>query len=128
MVLKSILVTSGLIAAVFGASILFTPVTFSASNGIEMAGQVNLLNETRSAGGALLGSGVLIFSGAFISQLRFTAAVLSSLMYLSYGTARLLSMVLDGMPTNSLILAAAAELTIGMLNVLAMLTCHQWKP
>ena len=108
-VLKAILILSGLIAAVFGGSILFAPVAFSAHNGIDMAGQVNLLNETRSAGAALMVIGLLILSGAFMRQLMFTATLVAMLMYLAYGMARLLSMALDGMPVSGLIVAAMVE-------------------
>jgi len=57
--LRALLVTSGLIAATIGASILLAPAQFHASNGIELAADPNLLSEVRAPGGALLVLGVL---------------------------------------------------------------------
>jgi len=52
--LKSILNIFGLIASGVGAAILFSPVAFYATYGIEPGGNISLLNEIRAPGGALL--------------------------------------------------------------------------
>lgn len=124
-VLKSILLLSGFIAAGIGGAILFIPETFHALNGIELAGQVNLLSEVRAPGGALLVCGLLIMSGAFFPGLAFTSAVLSALLYLSYGLARVLSMSFDGIPAEGLVQATVLELTIGFLCLFALLKYRQ---
>lgn len=119
-VLKIILFISGLIAAGVGGTILFMPVPFYATNSIELAGNISLLNETRASGGALLASGILIMIGAFFAKLTFTSAVLSTLLYLSYGLSRILSMAIDGVPAEGLVQAAVLEIVIGIVCVFAL--------
>ena len=118
--LSILLVVSGLIASGIGAAILFTPVAFYATYGIALGGDSSLLNEIRTPGGALLASGVLIMSGAFIDKLTFTAVVLSTLLYLSYGLSRGMSIAIDGMPTEGLVQAAILEIIIGVACIFAL--------
>jgi len=120
-VLKAILLISGLIGVSIGAGILFVPEAFFATNNIVLARDANLLSEIRAPGGALLASGVLIITGAFIPTLTFTALALSSLMYLSYGVSRMIGMALDGMPGDGLVAACVLEMTIGALNLFVLM-------
>jgi len=119
-VLKTILIISGLMASVIGAAILFTPVAFYATYGIAVAGNFSLLNEIRAPGGALLVSGLLIISGAFVDKLTFTAVVVSTLLYLSYGLSRVMSIAIDGMPVDGLVHAAVLEIVTGLACVFAL--------
>jgi len=118
-VLKTVLFFSGLIATGVGGAILLTPEAFHATNGIELGDSSSLLNEVRASGGALLTIGVLIMLGAFVAKLTFTSVVVSSLLYLSYGLSRILSMAVDGMPAPGLVQVAVLELVIGMVCVFA---------
>lgn len=118
-ILKTILFFSGLIASGIGTAILFSPVAFYATNGIELAADLSLLNEIRAPGGALLATGILIISGAFVDKLAFTAAIVSSLLYLSYGLSRVMSIAVDGMPVEGLIQATIVELVTGLVCIFA---------
>ena len=120
-VLKSILLISGLIASAIGATILFSPGAFYASYDIVLGGNVSLLNEIRASGGALLASGLLIMSGAFVDKLTFTAAVVSTLLYLSYGLSRVMSIAIDGVPVEGLLQAAVLEIVIGLACIFALI-------
>jgi hypothetical protein len=117
---KVFLVISGLVLVVIGAGLLFVPETFHASNGIDLGGQVNLLNETRAPGGALLGSGIVILAGVFVASLTFTSAVVSVLIYLSYGISRIYSMLVDGMPSDILVGVMVLEIVIGTVGLYAL--------
>ena len=119
-VLKIILIISGLIASGIGAAILFAPVAFYATYGIEIGTNVSLLNEIRALGGALLAIGILIMSGAFVDKLALTAAVVSTLLYLSYGLSRVMSIVIDGMPVEGLVQVAVLEIVIGLACIFAL--------
>ena len=119
-VLKTILLISGLIASAIGAAILFSPEAFYSTYGIELGSNFSLLNEIRASGGALLASGILIMSGAFVEKLAFTAVVVSTLLYLSYGLSRVMSMAIDGMPVESLVQAAAIEIVTGLVCIFAL--------
>lgn len=119
-VLKSILLFSGLIASGIGAAILFAPEIFYSTYGIELDGNFSLLNEIRASGGALLASGILIMSGAFVDKLAFTAAVVSTLLYLSYGLSRVMSIAIDGIPVEGLVQATAMEIVTGLVCIFAL--------
>lgn len=119
-VLKTVLFFSGLIAAGTGAAILLIPTIFYASYGIDLAGDVSMLNEIRAPGGALLAAGILIIAGAFVESLSFTSVVVAAMIYLSYGISRILSFGIDGMPSVGLVQAAAFEIVIGMLCLYAL--------
>jgi len=118
-VLKIILFISGLVAIGVGGSILTVPVSFYATNNINIEGNISLLNEIRASGGVLLASGILIFLGTFVAKLTFTSTVIASLLYLSYGLSRILSVVIDGMPAEGLVQAAILELIIGLVCILS---------
>ena len=112
--LTAVLCISGLVAIAIATMILTSPVNFYAANHIDINGNVNLLSEIRAPAAALLAIGILLLTGAFMSQLTFTATILSTVFYLAYGVSRVASMVIDGIPTHSLIWAAIVELTLGL--------------
>jgi hypothetical protein len=119
-VLKVVLIISGLIAVFIGGAVLLTPVAFYATNGIDLGGNISLLNEIRAPGGALLAFGILIIFGAFLTELTFTSILLSTVLFLSYGLSRIISMVADGKPAETLIQAAILEIIIGLVCVFAL--------
>lgn len=119
--IKTVLIISGIIASGIGASLLFFPVAFHGASGIVLGDNINLLSETRAPGGMLFVSGLLMMLGAFLSRLTFTALVLSTLIYLSYGISRMLSMAVDGMPGESLVIATVLEIVIGLAGVFVLL-------
>lgn len=114
---KTLLIISGIIGMGVGYALLFFPVAFEASAGITLGKDVNLLSEIRTPGGLLLAGGAIIFFGAFYSKLTYQSMLLSSLIYLSYGLARLVGIIMDGFPSESLMIAMIAELVIGLLSL-----------
>lgn len=120
-IIKTVIFISGLTAAGIGLALLFFPVAFQSTSGIILGDNVNLLSETRAPGGLLFSSGLLILLGTFIPRLTFTAIVLSTLIYLSYGISRIFSMVIDGIPSESLVIATVLEIIIGLAAVYALL-------
>ena len=120
-VLKIILLLSGLIASGIGAAILFNPVAFYTGSGIHLGGDISLLNDIRAMGAGLLAIGMLIMSGAFVAKLTFTSAVISTLVYLSYGASRIMSIAIDGLPVDALVQAMALEIIIGLVGVFALI-------
>ena len=118
--LKIILVITGLIAIIVGGAILLMPVAFYLTNGIELSGNISLLSEIRAPGGALLTCGILIILGAFFSELTFTSILVATLIFCSYGLSRIISIIVDGMPGETLIQAAVLEITIGLVCAFAL--------
>ncbi|MGD1939068.1 MAG: DUF4345 domain-containing protein [Cyanophyceae cyanobacterium] len=122
MSLKIFLGISGCIAIAISLSILISPTDFYGLNHIDINGNVNLLSEVRSPAAALLTYGVLIISGIFIPQLTFTSTLLSSMLYLSYGLGRVVSVVIDGWPVTTLIISAGIEVLLGLVSLF-----YLWK-
>lgn len=116
-ILISFLIISGLIAVVIGAGLLCIPIEFESSADVILNNDVNLLSELRATGGGLLASGILIVLGAFIRRLAFTSVIISTILYLAYGTGRILGMIVDGIPSEGLIQATVAEIVIGITGV-----------
>lgn len=125
--LRTILLLAGLPGVWVGLSLLLTPVSFQAGNGIDLAGDVNLLSETRSAGGALAVIGAMIMSGVVVAELAWFSTLLTIAVYLAYGLSRMLSISVDGIPHDALLYAAAAELAIGLMGVFAWMK-YRAKP
>lgn len=110
---KIALAVSGVIATGVGVGVLFAPHAFHAAAGIMLGKDVNLLNEMRSSGGMVLGSGLFILLGAIRAKVAFLALVVSSVLYLSYGLSRLVSLAADGIPNGSMLQILVLELVIG---------------
>jgi peptidoglycan/LPS O-acetylase OafA/YrhL len=86
-----------------------------------LGNEPNLLSEIRAPGGMLIASALVMLLGVVRQKLTWQALILAALLYGSYGVSRLLSMLLDGVPTGSLFWAAVLELIIGSLCVVTVL-------
>ncbi|WP_419906862.1 DUF4345 domain-containing protein [Hoeflea sp.] len=127
-VIKSVLILAGLVALAIGGALLLAPQAVYATYGITLGSNASQLSEIRAQGGALVASGLLIGSGAFVSRLAFSAALLASLLYLSYGASRLFGIWLDGMPASGLLQATALEFLIGLMSLFALLKLTAGRP
>ncbi len=125
--LKAVLLISGVILIGIGIAILFAPRAMFFSYGVDLGGNTSLINEIRAPGGALLVGGMLILSGAFVAGMTFTSAVIAAFLYLSYGTSRVLSIIIDGVPAQEIVVATAVELAIGLIVVAALLAYRRAK-
>ncbi|WP_321393903.1 DUF4345 domain-containing protein [Emcibacter sp.] len=122
---KVFLAISGIILIGIGGALMFIPVAFQASVGIALGDNINLLSETRAPGGFLFAAGIIILTGSFRAKMVHTSLVLSSLVYLSYGISRILSIVMDGVPDQSLIAATAVEIIIGAPGLFLLYKFHK---
>ena len=120
-VLKTILIIAGLVGMIVGGANLFVPVAFNASSGIDLGNNISLINEMRASGGGLLLSGIVIFLGAFLSHLSFTSTLLATILYLGYGFSRVVSIMVDGMPSGDLVSVAIFEIFVGLIALFGFL-------
>ncbi len=116
--IKGLLLISGLLAAGIAATILFAPDAFYAGYGINTGTDVSLANELKAPAGMLLIAGLLILAGVVRTELTVASLGIASLIYLSYGVSRLLSMAIDGIPHGGLVGAAMFEIAIGLVCLL----------
>ena len=111
------LVIAGLLLLVIGGALVVVPHSFHGSNGIALGHDPNLLSEIRAPGGLLANSGIIILIGAMRRQLRSLAVRLTTLVYGSFGLARIVSIALDGMPSSSIVAATVLELVVAFVGL-----------
>lgn len=118
------LLLSGLLLLTIGSAILFTPQVFYSHEGILLGSDPSLLSEIRASGGLLASSAVVILLGTVRPTLRSPAIILSTLIYGSFGLARLLGLAIDGAPSDNLLMALAIELALASLGPLLLRPWH----
>ncbi|MEJ2229302.1 MAG: DUF4345 domain-containing protein [Alphaproteobacteria bacterium] len=121
---KLVLGVAGLIASGIGVAIMAMPHAFYASNGISLGTDVNLINELRAPGANLVALGAIVFAGSIRPQMARLSAFLGATIFLAYAFGRLVSLALDGVPTDSLLAATAIEIVVGGLCLLAFRRQH----
>jgi len=114
---------AALLLLAIGGTILFIPHLFYASDGIILGNNPSLLSEIRAPGGLLASSGFLILLGVFRAHFRSLSITLTTLVYGTFGLSRLVGFILDGMPSNSLVIATGVELTVAVIG-LVLLWCQ----
>ena len=118
---RTVLFLSGLIAVAIAGTILLAPDAFYAGYGIEVGGNATLANELKAPAGALLVAGLLMFAGAFRSAFAVMSLITATIVYLSYGLARVLSIAIDGLPHSGMVSAAGIEIVVGVVCLLTLL-------
>jgi len=69
----------------------------------------NILSEMRGMGGSLFIFGVFIFSGTFFYQIEKITLIISALIFVSFSVFRVVSILIDGMPSQSIFIALFIE-------------------
>ena len=123
--IKVLLLASGLLAAGIAATILFAPDAFYTGYGIDVGSNVNLSNELKAPAGLLLVAGLLMLVGVFSAGFVVPSLVTATVIYLSYGTSRLLSMTIDGVPDSGLVAAAMIEVGVGAAGVFGLVVLRR---
>ena len=82
---------------------------------------MSLLSELKAPAGLLVITGSLMIVGSARSRLAKAALTLGGLVYGSYGLSRIFSLILDGWPSQALIIATAIELVLAVF----LLAFHQ---
>lgn len=120
-ILKVILFLSGLLLILVGQGILMNPASFLAKHDIDLGGNISLISELKSHGGVFLGLGILILLGAFIKRLSFTSTIVSTVIYVFFFIARVLSILVDGTPAEGLVIATYIEIFFALLGIFALI-------
>lgn len=106
---------SGLTAASIGLAITMDPQAFYASYGIALVPQPNLMSELRAPAANLAVLGVIILSGALYQKAARLAALLGATVFSAFAAGRILSLILDGRPSNSVLAALGIEVVLALL-------------
>ena len=109
----------GVTALAIGTLITLAPHTFYASYGITLGQDPNLLNELRAPGAGLAVFGALMLSGVFRAAMAPIALAVALTVFLAFPVGRIVGIVMDGMPSGSVIGALAFEIIIAALLLFA---------
>jgi len=120
-VLKGILILIGINLVVLGSWRLLDPIGFFDFSGLLLSADAGLLNEARGTGGAIIGFGLLILLGAFKKKLAYTSTIVAVVLFLGFGIARVISVVLDGNPGEALYKGIIGEFVFGFLALFALI-------
>ena len=124
--LKIYLILSGLLLSFIGGATLLFPVMMKGSAGIDIANNVSVINDIRAGSALILAVAIISLVGAFSKSMRYTAAVMSFVLFLALGIGRLLSILQDGMPVDGLVKATILEFVLGLVGLL-LFTKHKSK-
>jgi len=117
-VLKAYLIVSGLLLTIIGGATLAIPVQMKGSAGIDIAGNISVINDVRAASALLLAVAIITVAGAFARKLTYTSSLISFVLFLSLGLGRVISILIDGMPVDGLIKATGLEFALGILGAI----------
>lgn len=118
--LQALMLVGGLVLLGVGGGILFAPGVFYEAYDIDLFAQTGLYSEVRANGATLLIAGTLMLASLFRREIPSGVILVGAVIYLPHGLGRLFSMLVDGLPASGLIIAAVAELLLGLLLLRAL--------
>ncbi len=107
---KTYLFLAGAVLMLVGFYIGFMPTEYLGQFISNSELNPNILSEMRGMGGSLFIFGVFIFGGAFFLQIERIALTISALTFVSFSLFRVVSIFLDGMPSQSIFIALFIEI------------------
>lgn len=110
---------SGVTALAIGTFITLAPHVFYASYGIALGQDPNLLNELRAPGAGLAVFGALMLAGIVRAVMAPISLAVALTVFVAFPVGRIVSIVLDGMPSGSVIGALVIEVVIAGLLLAA---------
>ena len=124
---KTALCLSGFTALGIGTFILSAPHPFYASYGITLGDDASLLSELRAPGAGLAAFGLIMLLGLRRRAMLPVSMTAALAVYLTFPAGRLVGLILDGMPTASVIGALLVVLAIAALCLVAFRR-RLWQP
>jgi hypothetical protein len=113
-----VLVLSGLLLTFVGVSRMSNPIkNYSKNSGINLAKDVNLLNEMRGVGSVMMFAGIINFTGIFLPQLMILAFTAATLIFFGFAIGRISGIMIDGKPNPKIIQGLMFELLFSGLQI-----------
>lgn len=109
----------GVTALAIGTFITLAPHAFYTSYGITLGQDPNLLNDLRAPGAGLAVFGALMLAGIVRAALAPIALAVALTVFLAFPLGRIVGIVMDGLPSGSVIGALAFEIIIAGLLLAA---------
>ncbi|MDO3387933.1 DUF4345 domain-containing protein [Gilvimarinus sp. SDUM040013] len=95
-----------------GGNLMYSPDALYQGFEITLPSGAGIRSDLRGVGTLILVSGVYLLLGCLQQRLQRSAAHLGILLYGSFLAGRLLSLILDGVPSNPILFALGAEAVI----------------
>lgn len=124
---KTALCISGFTALSIGIFIMFIPHAFYASYGITLGEDASLLSELRAPGAGLAVFGALMLLGIWRRAMMPVSMIAALAVFLAFPAGRVVGLVLDGMPSSSVIGALLIEVAVAALFLVAFRR-RLWQP
>jgi len=118
---RFLLAGSGTLLGFIGAAMLTRTEDFLAMSDVQIAPNPSLLSELKAPSALLILAGATMLIGSVRTRFADLGLTVGAVVYGSYGLARLVGTVLDGLPTGSLLIAMLIELVLaGLLMALRL--------
>ena len=117
---KTYLVLAGAILSLVGFYIGFMPTDYLIQFVSKEVISNDILSEMRGMGGTLFIFGVFIFSGSYFKQIKGFALMTSGLIYTSFSMFRAIGFILDGMPSQNILIAFSIEVVFAIIAILLL--------
>ena len=112
-----VLSLSGLLLLFVGAMRLYNPQkTYLKHSGIQLANDVNLLNEMKGISAVMLLGGLVVLSGIFWSELTTSSFVVTIIIFIGFALGRSISIGTDGQPNKQITQGIITEIILGLAN------------
>lgn len=120
------LAITGLMLTFIGGATLLMPVEMKATAGLQIADNINLLNEVRGESAWLLVTALIALVSLFVHKLKYSSMIMVITAFGAIGVGRLISILVDGMPIESLVKATVLEFVVAAIG-LVLFKIHQEK-
>lgn len=110
---------AGTTALGIGAVILAAPHAFYGSYGIALGTDPSLLSELRAPATNLAALGALILAGIARPSLKQMSIAIALIVFIAFPAGRIVSLAIDGVPSQSVLTALFIEVAIGALCLAA---------
>ena|SRR5690606_17521629 len=113
------LALAGITALCIGLFISIEPHAFYASYQIILPESPDLLSELRGPGTNLAALGLVMLAGLFHADFAKISSTIAITVFLAFPLGRMISIAMDGLPSEGLLMALVIEMMIGMLLLFA---------
>ena len=122
LVIRFVLVATGMVLLLVGGSVLAAPKRFLAANGIDVQEDPSLMSEMAAPSGIMIITALLMLAGVVRPRFTNLGLVAGGVVYGAYGVSRIVCLVIHGMPSPALITAALFELVVSGVLIMVRMT------
>jgi hypothetical protein len=119
---KIYLFCAGTILGLVGFYIGFSPADYLTQLFGKIEFNSDSLSELRGMGGSLFILGLFVLGGAFINRIEDASLIISVLIFGGFSAFRFLSILLDGIPSQSILIALTIEVVFAVIAIPLLLS------